>query len=319
MHRPWFFLINPFNTATKNNYKKFLKLSLFHLNALDGNKANPFVLTMLVPYQDVHKDFLTAYNLWIASGGLQKGSTLGITNLMADLKSRLAREWDIAVQNVYGQDTEEYMALLPNRRSSFQVGTIESRIEAVDSFVTRLEGVVPLLALKTEVSDFYTSLKDAKNKQQSKKSVTDVNSDNVEHMRMAAATLMYKDLAKFIDQYAEDLEHIAPFFDIETVRDAEQTEFTGGVALSSMVNIARRTLDPDDELDLENDGDVPLTFYVSGNAEGKALVPANTFTVLPGDTKTITAAQFGDNVLNPFINVVNDNDLAAGHYKFSIS
>jgi hypothetical protein len=319
MQRPWIYVGNPFLNATERSYKRFLKISQFHVSALNAGKADPFILAMYNLYQDVDNAFVSAYNIWIASEGMRKGSTAGVENLLRQLSGTLARKWDVKVQSVYDQGSPEYVALLPNKRGDFQSKSDDSRIVAVKAFGLRLAGVAPLAALRVEVTDFYNLLESAKGDQQRKTTTTNTNNNQVEHARQAAASVMYQNLAKCIDHFILDLDCLLPYFDVATIRQAQQTEFTGAVTFNGVVNITKHTLEADDEITLENNGAVALVFYASGYDDTKALAASPMFTLQPGEVKTVTAAEMGDSNTSPFINVMNEHALLAGHYKISIN
>jgi hypothetical protein len=318
MLRPWSFLTNPFLNATTRNHKMFLKMSEYHTSTLQASSADPFIMSLYTPYAVANEEFVSAYSSWSASEGFRKGSTAAVAGLMVELSATLIRKWDIAVQNLYMEGSAGYVTLLPNRRGPFQHGTAESRISEVGAFAVRLAGEPALATLKTEVEAFFATLNDARNKRDGKKTLTNVASKKVEHKRLAAGKLMFRNLGKCIDHFADNPNSIKTYFDLQTLRQAPQTNFTGAVGVDSMVNIVERTLEQDDVIKLKNNGDVPLIFYSSPYAGGKVLASTATITVLPGTVKKITAADMGDSKTNPYINVLNDHLLLAGHYKVSV-
>lgn len=75
--------------------------------------------------------FNEAYQSWSTGKGLQKGKTTSLYSQFKLLSSQKIEDWDIAIQQVYKQNTPQYVSLLPNRRKPFQTGSQESRINAV--------------------------------------------------------------------------------------------------------------------------------------------------------------------------------------------
>src|SRR4051794_29774612 len=115
----WSFLINPFLVATKDSYRTAKKLGDFTVSALATQTSSPFIemLDMLLPASESYN---AAYMAWTSQRGMQKGNTSNLNAQLKILQSQKIEDWDIAIQQVYKQNTPQYISLLPNRRSPFQ-------------------------------------------------------------------------------------------------------------------------------------------------------------------------------------------------------
>src|SRR5437867_1472084 len=92
--------------------------------------------------------FVQAWSEWRNLDASSAARTDVLGALLSDLTSKLIRQWDIAIQGVFMDDTPEYAELLPNGRGSFQTGAIDDRMQAVKMLAERLGGFAQFAALK---------------------------------------------------------------------------------------------------------------------------------------------------------------------------
>jgi len=66
--RTWFYLTNPFDSATKANYEAGYTISNYHNAQLLAHKENPFFGEMFAIYNPLHKALSDAYTAWKEQG-----------------------------------------------------------------------------------------------------------------------------------------------------------------------------------------------------------------------------------------------------------
>jgi hypothetical protein len=299
--RTWNFLLNPFLNATKENYKIAKIIGSFHVNALEAAKADPEIAALLAFFKPLYVAYESAYNSWIAQNVLAQAETLSVGQLLALLMNPKIREWDVKIQNQYPINTYEYVRLLPNRRKPFQNGGQVERITAVDVLLQNIGADTKLAELKTEIQTFYDLLVAASKAKQGSRSTTKGKSTGVESMRIDMGDGMFSNLGALMKKYYKNPLAIEQFFDLETMRTAQQKIFTGTLKPGEAYTIVKHTFDADEDLSLNNTGSVPLKFYLSNLRD--AMPGEKSVTVAPGE-QIVMASALGD-LANTFLTVFN--------------
>lgn len=176
MNQKWQIMSNQFIVATRNNYKKAYKLSREHDSRLkkrmDDNPGDPDSVTTYDRYHLLHLALETAYTTWKSKGGMQKGDTLNIDQLLAMLPGK-ANKFDLKIQAVHDKGSPRYMQLFPQSHKPFYMGTQESMIAAVETLSISIGDEVALAAVKLLVDAALAELMDAKDVQTGKMVVGD--------------------------------------------------------------------------------------------------------------------------------------------------
>jgi len=314
---PWIYFQNPFFNCTKKSFKKAVKISTYTDAQLLAKGSDPFYEPLYLAYHQLHLAFLAAYNTWKAQGGTQKGMTLTVTQLLAQLSPFKIGNWDRAVQGLYAKGTAVYLSIFPNGHKMFQSGTKLSRINAVSQLVTALTGKASLATTLTDVTTFNNSLIAANTTQSGSKGTTFALSDAVETARVNACSMMFCILGQCIAKFPQDPTVCEVIFDLETVRSKQQTEFVSTIKAASFKNIAERTFLLTDIIDVDSDGVAELGYYLA-EKKGDAPTGYTIISVLAGKTKAITISDFIDNTKNKFLCVVNLSSVFAGHYTVDL-
>ena len=156
--KQWSYFQNPFLNAVKRNYKQAIHVSTFTDSRLQAKQTDEFYGPLHVQYHPYHVNFVNAYNAWKSQGGVQKGATLSVDQLLKLLSPTKINAWDLAVMNVYAKGSPEYLAIFPQGHKPFQTGQKDQRINAVQQLVTALTGKAPLAATLADVNTFYDQL-----------------------------------------------------------------------------------------------------------------------------------------------------------------
>ncbi len=313
--RAWSFTQNPFLNATINSLRIAVRISNTHLAALTKFAGDPFFDALIAFYAPLDAALNTAVTAIKEAGGEQQGSTVNLNQLYNLLSSSRIRQWDITIQGVYELGTPQYKALLPHRRTPFQVGTQTERLIAVQTLSMAIGSDAQLAAVKTGVDNFYKQLSDALSGQKGDVQGGGILSKQAEAARVAMCIGQYADLGALMQNYAATPDMITSFFDM-IIRSGAQVLFTGDDKPQEHKNILKHTFAAADMLSLENDGVTDQQFYLANSktaAPDKAVV-----TVTAGQKLSIAASQLGD-VTNTFLNVYNPDELIKASGRWSLN
>ena len=291
MEKAFKYLDNQFANATRDNYKRALKLSNYHDAALAGASVHePLLLPIYTRYSIVHLEYVNRYNVWKSAGGAQTGETLNVKQLLQIAMDKL-NDWDVRIQAVYAKTTPRYKAIFSQGRKPFNKGGLDSRINAFETLSKNIGTDVALAAVKGEIDSTYSGLDGARDTQEVAKGSTKYDSSEVNLARLAAMNMQYRDLGFCMDNFFDKLEGIVNgLFDLEILRQHQQTIFTGTLDPSENEAVLIHTFLADDELRLKNKGDAPIAFYLSNVHNG---TNSTAVTVAPQLETTIQAAAFG--------------------------
>jgi len=110
-------------------------------------------------------------------------------------------------------------------------------------------------------------------------------------------------------------EKVSDYFDIENIRNNEQTVFTGQLKPLKKHLVCRRKFALTDTVTLINQGNTHIRFYIVSNS--KEPVPATYIDVPPLSTSVVTISQIG-NVKIPHLMVYNPDPLVVGIWEVQI-
>ncbi len=309
MHKQWYYLVNPFEVATRGSYYMTKVISEQHLAALESQQSDPYFTNMLSVYTPIHNNFATVYNDFLVQKDLQQGETLNLNQLYEQLSSEKIEAWDIAIQVVYRRRSPDYMGLLPHFRKPFQRGNQLQRLTHLNALNLGLTGITALSAVKTDVDNFCNLLNNANDSQKSSLRQTTRLSLIVETARHSVCTALYVNLGALIQKYASTPEIIGDFFDLQHIRNFAQVDFTGHLKPSKLHFVCKRTFAPDDIIMVKNNSDTPLQLYVSSIKD--VLISSPSVTIAANTTADIEAKSLGESSRNYLFIYNPDPDITA--------
>jgi hypothetical protein len=297
MARPWLYLINPFLVVTANSYRAAKKLGDFTVAAFTAADSSPFT-DMLAQLNPVSQAFNAAYMQWTTQKGAQKGNTSSLADQLTLLRSQKIEDWDIAIQNVYKQNTPQYISIFPNKRGPFQTGSQQSRINAVGALSQAIGNDEALQTVKTDIDNFFNSITVIYTQQKGSKSSTGVTSSSVEAARIALCTVLYGILGQLMNYFQETPEQITNYIDVETLRNIQQDEFQVSFNGGATKLILTRTFANGDKVRLINRGNFDIGFALV--PEKNDALPQTFITVTTQNELTVDVTQLGD-IANRFL------------------
>ncbi len=310
-----FFGVNPILNATDGSFPKSIRVSTVHDSTMEAKISIPFIGIMYGIYHPIHLELIAKNNAFIAQGGMQEGETLTVVQFLKLLRGTKARQWDTAIQQVYDITTPRYKQLMPNRRTPFQVGTQQGKIEEVKALSLRIGTDTELVDVKADADLFYSQAHDAYAHQQGSIHLTPIVSQQCEQARVAMCQAQFGNLGTFIHEYRATPEMIPLYFDVKNISSHHQVLFSKELEPLAKHCICKHTSGRDDEFEITNLGITRLQFWrvqLKGNP-----MPELVLTVEPGTKVRVKASELGD-VSFSFIMVYNSSSLSVGSYEFEI-
>ncbi len=318
MKHIWLYLQNPFFNCTKKNYKKAVKISAYTDARLFIKIADPFYAALYATYHPLHLALVSAYNIWKAQGGTQKGSTVSLADLLAQLNPGKSGLWNRAVQLLYPVGSAIYTAIFPKKMKPFYAGTTQDRVNAVAQLEISLTGKAGLATTLADVTTFSSDLAAAETAQSGSMGTTATASENVETARVNAMVMLYSILGQCIGKLAATPSLITVLFNLSVIRNKLQTIFMGALKVGGFETIVQRSYDLTDTIDGSSDGNTELGFYLAENPN-EGPTGYTVINVLSTKTRSIGIPEFINNTTNTFLCVVNLSDTLAGHYNVNVA
>jgi hypothetical protein len=310
MKRIWHYLSNQFQVATKKNYKKAVKLSTEHYDRLAAAKeehsGDPDYAEAFERYKPFHDALVAAYQAWKSQGGMQKGDTLNVEQLLALLPGKV-NKWDSKIQDVHDKDSPRYMQLFPQAHKPFYRGSQDSRINAVGQLSLTIGTEVALAAVKLLVDGANEELVAAKAEQTGAKEVKKEDSSEVEVARVQAMTAQYQNLGFFINKYPAEPNKIEPLFDVETLSRSEQTIWTGTLDPGEKYPTLINTFSDGDMMQLKSTGEAGVKAYLASTPGGTDSIAVSVESMLE---KTFDVKDFGvtDYATHRYLTICNQSE-----------
>ena len=303
----WKYIDNQFEVNTKSSYKKALILSNYHDAALQAQSAaNPTLLPLYTRYHPLHLAYVDQYNSWKKAGGAQQGQTLNLEQQL-DIAYTNLDDWDVQVQVVYKKTTPEYKSIFPDGRKPFTKGGIDGRINAYDTLGKSMDGDAALAAIKTQVDTAFATLDTARDTQEGAKSTKTGSSQQVDIARAAAMNMQYRNMGFIIDNFFDSrVMECNSLFNLQTLRESDQSIFTGTLELNETEAVLIHTFAANDELRLKIDTNGPINFFLASTPGGTDSNPV-TLNSAAEITTIIDAFGAKDLPLHRFLTAVNNS------------
>ncbi len=303
MKTGWALTDNPFENSTRGSHMKMLHLGQFTLSALKSQISDPFFLNLYDYLKPFEQNYKAAYNHWQGNKGDKKGKTLGLNQLLKKLSNPVISDWQVKVMIHYGKNTGRYTALFPKGTKPFHNGSKAERLNAVGVLSQTIGTDTNLAALKTEVDAYHEMLINAQAGQSRENGALAGKSNEVEKLRKELAIALMVIYGNLVVLYAERLESIDHYFDLENLRDKRQKSFTRTIKPGLSKTIIKRTFKLTQSLKIHNTGHTDLLFCVRLS---KGMVCETGFIVKAGQTKINTAPLLGNLETEKYLTTTNN-------------
>ena len=318
MGTSWHYLSNTFLVVTENSTKLMMILSPDNRARLQAESADPDILAMLNLFIPIDDALSAGYQEWVSAGAFYRGATLAFENLLTELNDTKLDQWVPQVQVAYADSTPEYLTLFPNGRTPFTSGAYDIRINTVKALGDNLASYPGLVATKTDVDAFYTTLLSTRADQQQKEETVRLKSDLLETERVNTAVGMYTTLGNLMAKFASDPAQIDRFFDLSLIQNPpkDKNTFAVIVAGGDTANVISEGITDTTQFKLFNTGDTAGRFFTSTSATGTS-EPGEGIELAPNTNTTVVATDLGDPG-NTFLNVTNLDPTNQGSYSVVI-
>lgn len=316
MNRTWNFLSNPFEVATADSYLAMKKICNFTLDAIKGQcspttewptdntnqtfgpntewtkGSTPFFNHLFNTLCPIVENFNNCFNECFGNGTVNPKPTR-VVNTLALLRGVKIQDWDLAIQNVYREGTPGYSRLLPNFRTPFQHGTHRDRINAVETLDTNVaEDTFLPQSLKDDIHNFLLQLHNDVKTTVTENTGTQCNTEALEMSRKELCTCLYGCLGSMMTFFQTEPWKIANFFDLETLRNHEQTIFRCRVNGTTPTCVFTHRFTTEDTVHIVNDGNCTLKFFLCRNVGD---TPGSKFVTIPaGGEQVVKCTDLGD-------------------------
>ena len=307
------YLLNPFMAVTTGNFKRALIMGRDHRDKL-GSYANTEA-DLQALYQEMnlaYTKFETAYSNVHANEAVYRGHTQILEELMQELMSQKIREWDIAIQGIFLDNTAQYKMLLPNNRKPFQQGAYELRIAAVRTLEQLLGNFAQLSAAREDVAAFLTKLNNARTRQQELEALDSSVRQELEAERVELCLIMHRIFTSLVAKHYRNPKEVERYYEMKYLQSpapAKEVEMVENeVSVGGRLTIFEGKLTANSHVNLKNTGSVGLRVFSSSDAN--ASVPNDALTLEAGASGSFYSTELSDGQGYNWLIVVNENAVA---------
>lgn len=218
-HADWQYIQNQFLNALENSYKSTNIFAKDHVSSLANFKTDTDIIALFNRTEPVYDAFQVKYTLWKKAVSFYKGTTSVVDNLLLNYRVTLVPRWDIKIQSEYMASTPEYLTLIPNGRTSMYTGGKDTQIQTIRTLSESLLEYSNLATLQTEVNDYYVKIEKARDTQQQQEQTVQDAADELRKAQTAVCVMMYRNLGRLMDKYAEDTLFITKFYQLNLIRN----------------------------------------------------------------------------------------------------
>lgn len=309
----WSYLQNPFANVTKNSFKTMYLMATDHFDKLQAQSSDPAIADLYNLGKPAFDAFILQYRKNGTDNTTYQMHTMQFENLIGELMSTYARQWDVKTQIVFDINKPQYLELFANGRAPFQTGAYDLRINAVKALADQLAHYPALAALQLEVNNFHADILATRSAQQGVENTNQRNSTNLENARLTLAQAMHAIFGGLILQYASNIAVVESFYELKYLRRTPGTTTDDAPEASEEVTIAKGSaakaligkLSAGDSIRVTNTGAAVLTVYSAPDGSDSNR-PDNVYTIAAGQTATFQSGA-GD-ILVLLINEVDAFD-----------
>jgi|GEM_PF-980279 len=175
-----------------------------------------------LPY---NTDYRSSFLKWSVLISGSPGNTLGVKQLVEQLRGTEIQKWDVAVQHFYSRDTSTYLKLFPKFRKPYQNGAVEIRKKTVETLISAIGDDANLVSLKSDVQTFFDLLTAAIDKQEGQFKAIVTATTELEEARFAAAEASMYVYGKLVSKYYKTLKVIENYFPVDMLQRIMQELF----------------------------------------------------------------------------------------------
>ncbi len=310
----WLPAENFIRSGVRNNYTKALKVSTYHMAALNKKAGDPVFDALIKGFKPLNQAVLDSSSDKSGIVGDRMGDTLTKDELFLELNKTNMPKIQLAIENVYGRTTAQWKALFPFALKPFQSGTIENKISALKTLTEKVDADGALTAAQALIDPVYKAIFEARSSQQGEKS-------NVETGISAQLTAIdamcvghFADHGAIVQLYPDDPKAIMSFTDYVTLQS-----HVHGVLYEGTINANRK------KMALKKDFTLLSQLKVTANVDLQIWVidsinnPSHPIGILiPANTPTVVGFPALGNFANRIVQIQNMNLTMKGKYAIEV-
>jgi hypothetical protein len=270
--------------ALEEKYSLAPKVSLYHLNALTANQADPDINAMRILFAPVHTVLTNASSEKSTDIGQRIGFTGTLNSLFENLISTHLPAWQQEMRNTYAANTNEYKAFFPFGNKPFTDGRIEDKLNAVKALRDQCtaDAAAAIQAVGVTVGAYYTLLLNARNAQLGKKVEVGGDRDAQQNAIKAMCVLHFSNWGKLIGKFPENQTLLNSFIDVQTLqRIAHSSLYEGTANPLQIKKVCTHRFAPVSTIVVTNDGTTDFKLWLAESAKSTVhpagvTVPAGT-------------------------------------------
>ncbi len=296
----WRYAINTFAVNTVGSNVTMLSLSTDTYAKLKAEELDPAIAAILLIYEPVFFAYRDLDQQYGVKSGDYAGNVLGFEQYLDQMPLKL-RQWESLIRFVYVEDSPQEKAIFPHKRTPFESGTYETRLDALGSLKLKTSADVALATAAAQITSFYNTVLGARLVQQTSEGSLGQLSDLRENQRIILADELEGVLGQLLFIHRHNLKEVERYFDLSLLRNTsndEPVKLSGDINPNQVINVS--ALVPDN---INADGETVIRLKnTSSNPINLEFYSANGPTDLPPAGPQFTVASGGtlEKVLSDF-------------------
>ncbi len=307
---------NPFTQAMESSVPNACEITQAVTDALTDSTVSDARITAL-------KNYLTPKNNSFQAEAASQTADV-ITKIAATKQvvitgkgMRVAyNSWIKQIYNVYDKGSEEADRLLIGGAKGFYTGSRAARLIRVNALITAIGADTALATVKAEIQLYSTALTTTKATQTAGKATVLADTTDINNLRDVCTKGLWYVYAGLLMVFIDNPSKALAYFPMILIyKAANQKYYRILVPAASIRKICIHLFKAGETVTMTNNGTVDLKVGLALNTKTDVLV---WFTLLAGETKTVTPDELG-NVALKYVMVKNEDLLVTGDITFIIN
>jgi hypothetical protein len=258
--------------AVRNNYRKAMQVSTYHINALTAEQSDPDIAALLAAYTPVHSALSDLLSEKSQDTGSRISRTQRVKNLLKELSHTHVPDWQQAIGNTYRRRSPGFTSLFPSGTKVFSNGSIESRIAATDALAKAClaDSSAAVQAVGATISAFYNTLLDARSAQSGKKS--EVGTDIAQYRTAIdnMCTAQFANVGMLIYKFAANPIRVNAFLDLTELKQHPHSGiYKGMVHAGRKKKVCVAKMHASGTLTITNHSDADMRLWLAKTSKSK--------------------------------------------------
>lgn len=300
--------VNRFEVATRNSYTNATYVFKQHVDSLFADSTtSPIALTC-------YNRAKPKYDLYQASHTTQSGQsdTQGgkVQTMKVILKGMPLHvdDWESQIKSVYKVDSEKYKILFPKGKTSFNSGTQQKRVDAVETLLLNIGTDASLAAVKAIIQTFYDAMLASYNVKDVSKKSTKTDSKATETARKNMSYVMEGNYGLLLDANQDEPMLASKYFDEPYMSNTLQMNFDLKVKPLATKRAIERTYQKPLTQQFQINNKLNTTLKVFLSAKRNGLVGLVFVTIPPLSVGIYNLVDMGNNATQKFLSIQNMDD-----------